>query len=193
MKKLSLAFLLLASLQLIHADDVVKNSDFTDGANYWHGDGRTPADMKPQDSLDTAPNYGDVGLIVPLKAHAWTKIVQEFKTRSSAATLNITYMIAPKTTFSQKDEDYQNVPHSIEFDAWGPFDGKRNNFVAIVTDVINYRLFNDNVAPKLNSTGKQTYSAMVDSMVPDDEKTLCLTFPPGTGAVILLHVSLDTQ
>ena len=193
MKKLSLAVFLIASLQLVNADNIVKNSDFTDGASYWHGDGRTPADAKPQDSLDTAPDYGDVGLIVPLKAHAWTKIVQEFKTNSASATLNVTYKIAPNTTFSQKDEDYQNVPHSIGFDAWYPFDGKRNTFIAMVCDVLSYRMTSDNVAPNFTSTAKQSYTEAIDSMIPDDEKTLCLTFPPGTGAIIILHVSLDTK
>ena len=193
MKKSLLAFLLVASLQLVHADNVLKNSDFADGAQYWHGEGRTPEDLKPQNSLDTPVDYGDKGLIMVLRPQTWIKIVQEFKTRSASATLNVTYKIAPNTTFSSKDEVYQNVPHSIGFDVWYPFNGKRNTFMTMVCDVLNYRTTCDNVAPNFRTTDKQTYTEAIDSMVLDDEQTIYLAFPPGTGAVILLHVSLDTN
>jgi len=193
MKKLCLAFLLVASLQLVHADNVLKNSDFTDGALSWHGDGRTPADMKPQDSLDTNNNYGDQGLIIPLRGHTWTKIVQEFKTRNSSLTLNITYKLAPNTTFSTVSEDYVNVPHSIGFDAWPPFNGKKGSWMTMVSDFSKATLFYSNITPKPGSTDQQTESEPIVSLIPENEKTICLAFPPGTGAVILLHVSLDTK
>lgn len=193
MKKLSLVFLLIASLQLARADNALKNSDFEDGALNWHGEGRTPADLKSEDSLNTPVDYGDKGLVMVLRPQTWIKIVQDFKTRSATATLNVTYKIAPNTTFSSKDEVYQNVPHSIGFDGWYAFDGKRNTFMTMVCDILSYRMTYDNVAPNFKTTDKQTYTEAIDNMVPDDEKTVCLTFPPGTGAVILLHVSLDTK
>jgi len=193
MKKLSLAFLLIASIQLVHADNVLKNSDFTDGAVNWHGDGRTPADMKPQDALDTSTtDYGDKGLIIPLKAHEWTKIVQEFKTNNSSLILNITFKMAPNTVFSTKDEDYTNVPHSIGFDAWLPFNGKRGGWMTMVSDFTKMRIFYDTIIPKPGND-QETYDETINSLVPEDEKTVCLAFPPGTGAVILLHVSMDTK
>jgi len=192
MKKLSLAFLLIASLQFLHADNVLKNSDFTDGAIDWHGDGRTPADMKPQDSLDTPVDYGDKGLVIPLKPQTWSKVVQEFKTNSSSVTLNITFKLAPNTTFSQKDEDYVNVPHSIGFDAWLPFNGKKGGWMTMVSDFTKSRIFFNSIIPK-GGTDPETHAETINSLIPEDEKTLCLTFPPGTGAVILLHVSLDTK
>jgi hypothetical protein len=192
MKKLSLVFLLIASFQLAHADNVLKNSDFTDGALNWHGDGRTPADLKPQDSLDAAPDYGDKGLVIPLKSRDWTKIIQEFKTQSSEGTLNITFKLAPNTAFSSKDEDYTNVPHSIGFDAWLPFNGKKGGWMTMVSDFAKMRLFYDTIIPK-GGNDPETFSETVSSLIPEDEKTICLAFPPGTGAVILLHVSLDTK
>jgi hypothetical protein len=178
---------------LLQADNVLKNSDFADGAVDWHGDGRTPADMKPQDSLDTtAVDYGDKGLIIPLKPHSWTKIVQEFKTQNSALTLNITYKLAPNTVFSTKAEDYVNVAHSIEFDAWKPIDGKVGGWMLMVSDFTKARIFYNSVIPQPGTT-EQTVTDTLDSLIPEDEKTLCLAFPPGTGAVILLHVSLDSK
>jgi hypothetical protein len=195
MKNLLLVFLLLVSLQLVHAGNVLKNSDFADGVQSWHGDGRTPAEMKPQDSLDAAPDYGDKGLIIPLKPHAWTRVFQEFKTRNTSFTLNITYKLSPGASFSTVDEDYLNVPHSIDFDGWAAFDGKRGSWMTMVSNIARYQMFNNNVTPKFGATDQDPVADdSIDNLGgPDDEKTVCLAFPPGTGAVILLNVSLNTR
>jgi hypothetical protein len=193
MKKLIFAFILLSALPLVRADNVLKNSDFEDGALNWHGDGRTPADLKPEDSLDTPVDYGDKGLVMVLKPHNWIKIVQEFRTPSSSVTLNVTFKLAANTTFSTKEEDYVNVPHAIEFDGWLPFNGKVGGFMTMLSDFTKSRIFYDTVMPKFDSTDQQTFQSTINSLIPEDEKTLCLCFPPGAGAVILLHVSLDTK
>ncbi len=193
MKKLLFALVLLSSLTLARSDDVLKNSDFEDGAVDWHGEGRTPADLKQEAALDTPPDYGDKGLVMVLKPHTWIKIVQEFKTPSSSVTLNVTYKLAANTVFSDKKEDYQNVPHAIGFDGWLPFNGKQGGFMTMLSDFAKSRIFYDTVMPKADSTDPQTFRTTISSLIPEDEKTLCLCFPPGTGAVILLHVSLDTK
>jgi len=193
MKKLALVFLLVATLPLLHADNVLKNSDFTDGALNWHGDGRSPADLKSDAALDASVNYGDKGLVIVLKPHTWTKVVQEFKTRSSAVTLNLSYKLMPNTSFSAKDEDYDNVPHSIGFEAWAPFKGKKGGWMFMLSDFTKARIFFNTIMPNFSATDQQPVTDTFGSLVPEDEKTLCLTFPPGTGAVILLHVSLDTK
>ena len=193
MKKLTLAFLLAASVQLINADNVLKNSDFADGTLSWQGDGRTPDDFKPLDGSDATTNYGTQGLIIPLRSHTWTKIVQDFRTDSSSVTLHITYKLSSDATFSTLDDDYVNVPHSIDFDAWAPFNGKKGGWMTMVSDFTKARIFYNNVMPKPGSTDEQTVTETINSLIPEDDKTICLAFPPGTGAVILLHVSLDTK
>jgi hypothetical protein len=194
MKKWLFTVLLVTSVQLLHADDVLKNSDFTDGALNWHGDGKSPADLKPADDLDAnAPNYGDKGLIIVLKPHSWTKIVQEFKTPSAGLSLNVSYKLAPGTVFSNKDDDYVNVPEKIEFNGWRPFNGKIGSFMIMLSDFAKERIFFTSIAPVAGSTDQPPVTGSYDSLIPEDEKTLCLTFPPGTGAVILLHVSLDAK
>jgi hypothetical protein len=194
MKKFVIALFLIGSVQMISADNVLKNSDFTEGAVDWHGDGRTPTDLKPTDALDTsAVDYGDKGLVIPLKAHEWTKVVQEFRTENSSLTLHCTYKLVPNTTFSQNDDDYKNVPHQIGFDAWAPFNGKKGGWMMLVSDFTKARIFYHTVLPQMDSANEQSFTDTVNSLVPEDEKTVCLAFPPGTGAVILLHVSLDSN
>jgi len=192
MKNLFLVVLLFGSVQLLQADDILKNSDFTDGALNWHGDGRSPADLKPADALDTsAPNYGDKGLIIVLKPRNWTKIVQEFKSDTATVHLNISYQLAPNTVFSTKEEDYKNVPNKIDFNGWLPFNGKVGSWMVMLSDFAKERIFYNSVESSANPTAPQNFSCSYNSLIPEDEKTLCLAFPPGTGAVILLHVSLE--
>jgi hypothetical protein len=191
MKKLFPAVLLLGLLPLLHADNVLKNSDFADGPLNWKGDGRTPADMKPEDSLDNSTSpYGDKGLVIPLKPHAWTKVVQEFRTPSSAVTLALTYKIAPNTVFSTSEEDYKNVPNHIDFNGWKPFDGKVGGWMVMLSDFSKGRIFANAVIPAVGN-GEQNSTGTFDSLTPDGDKTICLAFPPGTGAVILLNVTLN--
>jgi len=193
MKKLFLTVLLLSSVQLLHADDVLKNSDFADGALNWHGDGKSPVDLKPASDLDTnAPNYGDKGLIIVLKPHSWTKVVQEFKTRSAAVSLNLTYKVAPGTVFSTKDDDYAGIPEKIDFNNWKPFNGKVGGWMVLLSDFAKERIFYNYIIP-VSGSDQPPVTGTYDSLIPEDDKTLCLAFPPGTGAIILLHVSLDSK
>jgi len=194
MKKLLLTVLLLSSIQLLHADDVLKNSDFIDGALNWHGDGKAPADLKSPDSLDnTASPYGDKGLVIVLRPHSWTKVVQEFKTPTSSLSLKLTYKIAPGTVFSDKDDDYLNVQEKIDFNGWRPIPGKKGGWMVMLSDFAKQRLFSFSVVPNLASADQLPVTSTYDALIPEDDKTICLAFPPGNGAVILTHVSLDTK
>jgi hypothetical protein len=194
MKTLLLALTLACPLSFAFADDVLKNSDFSEGAQYWHGDGHTPADIKSSaDALDTPVDYGDKGLVIQLKPHQWTKITQAFKDCSAEVTLKITYKVAPNTTFSQKDDDYTNVTHSVDYDAWPPITERKNGWVIFVTDPTNYNFFDRRVSPRFDSTESQNYTENFSPLDPHDEKTLTLCFPPGTGAIILLSVTIESH
>jgi hypothetical protein len=182
MKKLLLAVLLLSSIGLLRADPILKNTDFTDGASNWNGDGKSPTDL---------PGFTDKGLIIALKPHDWSMITQDFTTTSAAVNLTVSYKLAPSTMFSTSPDDYANVPQSISYTSWKPFKGKVGGWMIILSDLAKQQIFFGSIIPPANATELQTFSGAYNRMIPGDNNTLCLAFPPGTGAVILQHVSLD--
>ena len=193
MKKLTLPLLiLLVSLARLEADEVLENGDFLDGTAHWDGNGRPPSDFAPPTPLDPPSPYGTEGLIVPLKDHDWTKVLQEYHTKTASLLLKITYKLSPDAAFSSDDKDYQNVTHQIDWDAWPPISGIRGAWTIFSTDINSFRFMTYMVTPK-HSDQVQTYGTTLQDLTIDNEQTLCFAFPPGKGAVILLRVSLKEK
>ena len=188
MKPLLFALLALAFVLPLHADNWVENGDFTDGINHWYGDGRSPADFASDNPLAAADPFTSKGLIVPLKHLDWTKVAQDFHGKSDHGLLTITYMVSPDLAFSNKPDDYENMPDHIGYDGWGAFNTPPGNWVVFVSDFGSSRGTYYEIKPKLGSSGPQTYRAKISGLTPLDDKTITLAFPPGTGTLVILNV-----
>jgi hypothetical protein len=193
MNRVFFAFLLITALHPLRADDWLDNSNFTDAGEHWYGEAQWPADFAPPDPFTKADPFTASGMIIPLKSAQWMKALQDFKGKGTNAVLRISYVLSPGLTFSQKPEDYQNMPDKIGWDAWEAFNTPPNTWVVFISEIAqrhgNYFL----IQPKLGDTAEQTYVARVEGMTPWTQKTIALAFPPGNGTIVIHKVEIVDQ
>lgn len=187
-------FLLLASLQL-RADEELKNPDFSDGRSHWEGDGESAL---AAENADAAPSLTETnvtpasGLLLKLSRRDWTRVTQDFRPLGSSGTLTVVYKFSDGLTFSTDTRDYVNVPALMNFGSFKSFNIKPGTWIALFIESARMEMDYYKVTPQ-PGTGTQTYKGNVDNLVPREDKTICLAFPPGTGTVTLLHVGLETK
>jgi hypothetical protein len=191
------ALIAFASISLLRADEVLQNGDFTDGSNHWRGDGRTPADYA-QDNPSAATNpLTSKGLIVQLKPDRWTKVAQDFKGNNDTHyCLTVTYKYAPDLAFSTKAEDYTNIPAKVGFEgseSWTPFNIPVGQFFVTVDDIDDTKGYYEKVASKAGTSETQTYQDPGLPMTPLSDKMVTVSFPPGTGTVVILKISVTSS
>jgi hypothetical protein len=194
MKAISFALLVLTSVIPLQADEnLIQNGDFTDGITHWRGNGRTPADFAPANPFDKPDPFTSKGLIIPLRHRDWDKVAQDFKGKNTSGVLTITYRVAPDLVFSDKAEDYQNMPYQLHYDGWQPVATPPANWVVFLTDFGTTHGTYWTIAPKLGSGDVQTFSAQLSGLTPFSDKTITLGFPPGSGNLVILSVTLTTK
>jgi hypothetical protein len=197
MRVSALALVLLASASFLRADEVLQNADFADGANHWHGDGKTPADLAQDNSGAATDPITSKGLIIQLKPDRWTKVVQDFRgNKDTHYCLTVTYQYAPGLTFSTKPENYTNIPKQVSFEGsehWAPFDIPAGQFFVTVDDIADMKGYWEKVVSKLGATETQKYVDPGQPMNPDSDKMVAIAFPPGTGTVVLLGISVTSS
>jgi len=191
------ALILLASASLLRADETLQNADFTDGSNHWHGDGKTPADYAQDNPAAATDTFTGKGLIIQLKPDRWTKVVQDFKGNKDAHyQLVVTYKFSPGLTFSSKAEDYANIPNQVRFEgseSWSPFDIPAGQFFVTVDDIDDTKGYWEKVVSKSGTTETQKYIDPGLPMTPDSNKMVTVAFPPGTGTIVLLGISVTSS
>lgn len=190
MKSLAFILLLVACVLPVHADSWLDNSDFADGLNHWRGNGRSPADMASDNPMDAPNPLLSKGLILPLRGADWDKIAQDFRGKNTSAVLTITYQITPGTAFSEKADDYANIPDQMHYDGWKPFAVLPGTWVAFISDMGSAHGVYYKIKPDMTATGPQSIRANITGLTPFSDKTLTIAFPPGTGNVVLLNVSM---
>ena len=193
MKILAVLFFSLM-LTNLRADNWLQNGDFADGADHWRGDGKTPADMAPSDPFAKPDPLLSKGLIIPLRDRQWTKISQNFRTKASELVFTVTFVFSPGLTFSDRNEDYVNIPKQIDNNLYLSFDLGKNQMMALFTDFGNgakgvYYKFD----PKLGTNGVQTLRADVTQLSPLEDEVVTIAFPPGQGNVVIQSVTLEGQ
>jgi hypothetical protein len=191
MKAPLFVLLVLACALPLHADNWVQNGDFTDGISHWHGDARAPSDFAADNPMAKPDPFTSKGLIIPLKHADWTKVAQDFKGKSAGGIITITYMVSPDLAFSVKADDYVNMPHHIGYNAWAAFNTPPGEWVVFVSDFGSARGTSYMIKPKLGSSDPQTFHGKVNGLTPLEDKTITLAFPPGTGTVVILNVSMS--
>ena len=188
--------LLLAASFIARADNWIQNGDFSSGLDHWHGQAKTPADVAPSDPFAKPDPLLTQGAIFQLKSQDRIKIEQDFRTKSSTLYLTVTYKVSPDLAFSTNIDDYTNIPSHIDYGAYRAFNLKPGNWLIFFTDfggdkgLIGTYTY---IKPKVGSTDPQTFRDKITGLVPLEDKTLCIAFPPGTGTVVLLNVSLTDQ
>jgi hypothetical protein len=190
MKTLLFVLLMLACTLPLQADNWVQNGDFVDGITHWYGDGRSPADFASDNPMDKPDPFTSKGLIIPLKHTAWAKVAQDFKGKSASGVMTITYMVSPDLVFSDKPDDYVNMPDHIGYDGWSAFNTPAGEWVFFVSDFGSNRGIYSTIKPKLGSSTPQTYRQRLNGLTPLEDKTITLAFPPGTGTVVILSISM---
>ena len=164
------------------ADEMLKNTDFADGTSHWSGDGESAA------ASDAAPSKP--GLIVKLR-HSWTKVTQGFPGKTGQYTFTMTYSVEPGTSFSTDPNDFRRVVDQLGLTALKSFWITPGQWVVIMIDPAAGRFTFSDINP-VTADGAQTITSdfNLDS---DGDKKICLGFPPGTGSVTLINVSLKPK
>jgi hypothetical protein len=194
MKSLVFALLVLAAIIPLRADgNLIQNGDFTDGINHWRGNGRSPADFAPANPFDKPDPFTSQGLIIPLRHRDWDKVAQDFKGKNTSGVLTITYKVAPDLVFSTKAEDYVNMPDQLHYDGWVSVNTPPGNWVVFLSDFGTTHGTYWTIEPKLGSADPQTFTAQLSGLTPFSDKTITLGFPPGSGNLVILKVTLTTQ
>jgi hypothetical protein len=210
----SLAFLLfaLALAVPLHAQEILKNSDFSDGATYWHGDAK-PAGTEDSTDLISDPASSAKGIVVELHSGGWTKVVQEIRGyksngRASQLMLTIVYQTSPDFKLSTHDSDYVHIGAELGFEG-ASLTVQQGQLIAFIDEVpqnrvsasssggyTNYTVYSDPIsgASFLPSTeAKQhtfTSPISVPHANPDSYPSFCLGLPPGSGTITILKISV---
>ena len=192
MKLLPLLFLAVACALPLRADEAIQNGDFTDGTSHWHGDGRSSADFSSDNPLQASDPFLAKGIIIPLKQTSWSKVAQDIRPSSGSGVLTITFKYSKDQTFSDKPDYFTNIPAQMGW-GWKPFNIPAGAWLIDVTDSTGTKGFHSEVKAKAGSSEPQTYRMNVAGLAPHDETTLTLGFPPGTGMVVILSVSLQSK
>jgi hypothetical protein len=190
MKNSILACLLIGMLTAF-ADDadnnILKNGDFSSGVNHWEGDCHTP-DSASFDPSETAPTSG---VVVKLRPADWTQVIQDFEGGIGRYNVSITYVPSPDLKFSDKPEDYNNIPGQLGYSALGQFSMLPGRWALLVNDLGAGHYWYWKIEPKLGGTNAQTLNLRVqlDSGAESD-KGFILVFPPGQGYINLQKISM---
>jgi hypothetical protein len=197
MRPVCSALVILACAVSLHADEVLQNGDFSDGSSHWHGDGKTPSDFTEDNPLATANPLTSTGLIVPLKPDSWTKVTQDFNgDKNSHYLVTVKYKVSPDLTLSNKPEDYKDVARLIRFETYEgypAFDVPVGQFFVMVAEVDGNKGYWEKFQPKLGSSDTQTYLDPGQPLAPEGRKMVTVAFPPGTGMVVILSISVTSS
>ena len=189
MKALLPALLALVCVLPLRADECLQNGDFTDGISHWHGNGRSPADYASDNPLEASDPFTSKGLIVPLKHVFWSKVAQDFTGKIANGVLSVTFKLSSDFAFSAKPDDYLNVPSQLGW-GWQSFNTPPGDWLIFISALGNTKGNYYLIAPKTGSSDPQTFQFKVGILTPLEEQTITLAFPPGTGTVVVLNVSI---
>jgi len=190
MKTLLFALLALGCVVPLHADEALQNGNFSDGINHWHGDGRSPADFASDNSLQASDPFTSAGLIVPLKHVSWSMVAQDFRGNIASGILTVTFKVSPDLVFSNKPDDYTNIPAQLSW-GWKSFNTPPGEWLVFISAQGDTKGKYYTIMTKAGSSDPQTVRFKVKALTPLDEQTITLAFPPGNGTIVILGVSID--
>jgi hypothetical protein len=186
MKKILLILSLAASTALAD-DNLLRNSDFSNGISHWEGDCH-PLDSGASDLASSAPTTSSV-VVVKLRKNDWTKVMQDFEGKTGDYVLTITYSISDDLQFSRNPDDYTNLTNKIQFSMLGMMESDPGNWIVILTDYGAKSSSSTTITPVL--TGSDTQSVTTQFHIRySNNGGLCIAFPPGRGVLTLHSITL---
>ena len=189
MKALLLALLVTGAI-IARGDDtatnLLKNGDFSGGLNHWEGDCQA-IDNSSFDPSETAPT---AGVIVKLQGSSWTKVSQDFDAKIGEYIVSITYGLSSDLKFSDSVEDYNNISGKLGFNGLKPFGAPPGRWIVLINDWAAGHSTFARISPKLGLNGPQTVTVPIHIDSDAETKGFFLLFPPSTGFINLLNVSL---
>jgi hypothetical protein len=192
MKAIAFVVLVISSFLPLHAQEALQNGDFSDAITHWHGDGRSPADYASDNPLQSSDPFTSKGLIVPLKQKTWSKVAQDFTGKIASGILSVTFMVSADFSFSSSPDDYANVPAQLGW-GWKSFKSPPGNWLVFINDIDgttgNYYVIKTNA----HTSEPQTVRYKVKGLFPLEAQTITLAFPPGSGTIVVLNVSINNS
>ncbi len=192
MKKFALAALILAYAFPVWGQEALQNGDFADGITHWHGEGRSPADFASDNPLQASDPLTSKGLIVPLKHTQWSKVAQDFRGHLTTGVLTVAFKVSPDFAFSDKPEDYSNVPSQLGW-GWKPFGTPPGSWLLFISALGDTKGTYYPIKTKTGASDVQGFKFKITGLTPLDEQTITLAFPPGNGTIVILNVSISNQ
>lgn len=187
MKKLILAGFLATTLAAC-ADNTnaLKNGDFSSGVSEWEGDVHSAGSAVDDSGATT-------GGVVKLKDW-WTKVSQDFEAPSGSYNLAIKYTVTPNFSLSKRRDDYANVTGPLGLNDLMGFNGETGKWFVLIVDLDSWSCSTIFFTPSTKATGVQTAHAPVRFTGSDNQnKRIFLCYPPGTGTVNLIDVTLTKR
>jgi hypothetical protein len=187
MKCVAFLLLLLWLLLPLRADqDILINSNFSDGHSHWEGD------AKDVDTGDLTSDTQTAGAVIHLKKDKWTKIYQLFTVRNKKLYYTVSFQlsndfkIAPRSEGDYSRADLGDVP-GLMYQA----QMSESSFTLMIRGGENFTQTSLN--PDVSKLGKsQTLTGRVNPYVIDVESVFLIVFPPGQGTVTLTQASLSS-
>jgi len=194
MRTLSFALLLVAFVTA-HADDILANEDFSNGAANWKGDAREPDVSAPNSipSLDSTSTPANNGLVVQLKPDTCTTISQIFSTHETSLTLTATYKISSdyKAAGWGPDGLKSFITGLLNLRIEGAIEAAPGSWLTLIADPMQAKICYCSFTPATGNPAAQTTAATFPQLMAHAEKTFCLVFPPGQGTITLQKISLN--
>ena len=166
----------MASLGL--ADNYLKNTDFKEGSQLWHGDGQG-AFLKPDGTEGSEDDPGAIPVIrIPLTKTQVHTVFQDFSTHDAPGKLHITLQVYASLDFkrSKVASDYQTD------------DGMPN-----ADFLLRYLPDYFEQTAKLKPGEWVTVQATYSSPQPLEDRRICFMVPPGEGVVYFKNPSVTPQ
>jgi hypothetical protein len=194
MKNLLFALVILTCPSALQADNVIQNGDFSKSDAYWMGDGKTPQAYAQENPAAATDPLTSRGLIVPLNPASWTRIFQSFTAdKSTQSSIVVTYKLSPDIALSKDPLDYAKISSRLQipgFENFGSIDVHPGQFYGTIGDPSSTTIAMEVFTPKLGSSDVQIYQHAYPPIPPFGDKTFALAFPPGTGTVVILSVTV---
>jgi hypothetical protein len=188
MKTLALLVFLAGTSAAMADANLLQNGDFSSGIAHWDGNCRSLDTAASDSPFSTAPT---TGVAVKLRHFDWTQVTQDFDGKIGQYLLTVTYSVSSDLKFSDKPDDYVNVPGKLGYTLLRPFNSEPGKWDLILIDIGANHYNYWKITPKVDASSTQivTVNVQLDS---DDtqKKGFCLVFPPGQGVINLQSISL---
>jgi hypothetical protein len=189
MKCIARFLLLVLLLSPLRADqDILVNSNFSDGHGHWQGDAK---DVETGDlSSDTPPP----GAVVQLKKDKWTKIYQLFTVRDKRLYYTVTFKLSEDFKFDagggNGGNDYVRADLGDVPGLMFQYQLSENRFTLLVQGGDNFE--ETPITPNLGKIGQsQTLTGRINPYTVGAQSCFVIAIPPGEGTVTFTQVSLS--